>query len=417
MSDPSPGGAELLAYLSRPELARLWAAARARLERLGRVGGEAILPQATDAERQAIANLLGAKTLPRGSVKVRLAHLDAALFASRFAVRLPDALDRLSGPLRNLPSERRAESARREEIWRRAGGHPATLAHPALAAWLDSLARSGLLYRLSPQEEEAMLGRTLAVLAVLLDSPAESASLAVVANRTLGSSHALDFGRPAATLVLSALAHLRGEPPPRTAEERRTLWESAGVIADDLLCNVLALGLRPEGDGPLAGSLRTLADAGEPAVLTLRQLARGDLRFSPLPWVRVCENPAVLSAAADRFGAACPPLVCVAGIPNQAAWTLLARLAASGAEIAYHGDFDGAGIAIANSIARRSPTFRPWRFSAPDYRAACIRAAEPLGPGPLPPASWDPDLAPALTEAGVAVEEEAVLEELLGDLG
>lgn len=228
MSAPARHRSELLAYLSRPELARLWAAARTRLERLGRIGGEAALAEATDAERQAIANLLGLKTLPRGAVKVRLEKLDAALRGSRFAVELPAAMDLLFGPLRDLPSERRAESGRREAIWRRAREHPATAARPALLAWLDSLAKSGLLRRLAPQEEDAVLGRTLAVLAVLFDNPAEPASLAVVANRTLGSSHALDFGRPAATLSLSALAHLRGEPPPRSAQERRALWESAG---------------------------------------------------------------------------------------------------------------------------------------------------------------------------------------------
>ncbi len=415
MSDPQ---GELRSYLSRPDLARLWAAAREKLERLGRVGGEAILPEATDAERQAIANLLGLKTLPRGSgrtVRVRLDALDAALSASRFAVDLPAAMAALFGPLRDLPAERRAEAGRREGIWRRAREHPAA-GRPALVAWLDGLARSGLLHRLAPGEEAAVLDRTLGVLSALLDAPAEPAPLAVVANRVLGSSHALDLGRPEATLILGALAHLRGEPPPRSAQERRALWESAGVIADDLLCNVLALGLLPEGDGPLAASLRALAGLGEPAVLTLRQLTRCDLPFSPLPRVRVCENPAVIAAAADRFGAACPPLVCVAGIPNQAAWTLLDRLAERGAEIAYHGDFDGAGLAIANSIARRFPTFRAWRFGASDYRTALSRAGERLTLNAVPAASWDPDLAPAMVAAGVAVEEEAVIAELLGDL-
>jgi uncharacterized protein (TIGR02679 family) len=410
----------LLAYLSRTDLKRLWAAARAKLERLGRIGGEAILADSTDAERLAIANLLGLKALPRGpkgTVKVPLAALDAALRASRFAVDLPEAMA-LLGPLRDLPSERRAEGERREGIWRRAREHPAVAGsgRPALGPWLDDLARSGLLHRLAPAEEAAVLERTLAVLSALLGASADPAPLAVAANRALGSSHALDLGQPVATLTLGALAHLRGEPPPRTAQERRALWESAGLIADDLSCNVLALGLRPAGDGPLAGSLRALADLGEPAVLTLRQLTRGDLSFSPLPRVRVCENPAVIAAAADRFGAAYPPLVCVAGILNQAAWTLLSRLAEQGAEIAYHGDFDGPGIAIANSIARRFPTFRPWRFGASDYRAALPRAGSPLSPGVLPAASWDADLAPAMVEAGVMVEEEAVLGELLGDL-
>lgn len=408
---------ELLAYLSRPDLARLWAAARAKLERLGRLGGEAVLADPTDAERRAVANLLGLKSFPRAAIRAPLAGLDAALRGSRFAVDLKTAMEALFGPLRDLPAERRLEAGRRERLWTEAKEHRAASGRPDLHLWLDALARSGLLFRLAPGDEEPVLKDALTVLAALLDPAAEPTSLPVLANRTLGSSHALDFGRPASTLVLGALAHRRDQPPPRTAGERRALWESAGVTADDLLCNVLAVGLRPEGAAPLAVSLRALSDLGEPAVLTLRQLSRGDLPFLPLPQVHVCENPAVIAAAADRLGALCPPLVCLAGIANQAAWTLLDRLAAQGAEIAYHGDFDAAGIAIANALARRYPTFRPWRFRAPDYRAALPLGGVPLASGPIPEALWDPDLAPAMEQAGVSVEEEAVLEWLLVDLG
>ncbi|WP_370516828.1 DUF2399 domain-containing protein [Streptomyces acidiscabies] len=51
------------------------------------------------------------------------------------------------------------------------------------------------------------------------------------------------------------------------------------------------------------------------------------------------------------------------------------------------------------------------------YRAAA--AAAPLAPpltGTPTTAPWDPDLAPALAELGVRVEEETVLDVLLADL-
>jgi uncharacterized protein (TIGR02679 family) len=120
----------------------------------------------------------------------------------------------------------------------------------------------------------------------------------------------------------------------------------------------------------------------------------------------------VVAAAADRFGAACPPLVCVEGYPNQAALKLLARLARQ-CEILYHGDFDWDGLRIANRILESIP-FRPWRFTAADYQAAAKEGYE-LRTRPVE-ATWDPELAPEMVEAGVAVEEEAVLDDLLGDL-
>jgi uncharacterized protein (TIGR02679 family) len=267
-------------------------------------------------------------------------------------------------------------------------------------------------------DERLLLDQALAVLAALSRS-GPMVRLPVLASRVLGDSHALDSGRPMATLVLRALACEAGQPPPRNAAERRQLWEQAGVVADDLSCQVLVLGLAPIGGGLIAGSLRALAAAGEPARLTLRQLLnlqKGDLAFPPALEVRICENPVVLAAAADRWGAACPPLVCLEGFASYAAQTLLARLARQGAVFFYHGDFDWDGLRIANKLSE-TVLFRPWRFTAIDYRAALASGSE------RPPlrslrvdASWDAELGCALAEAGVAVEEETVLGDLLEDL-
>ncbi len=410
-------GGELLAFLGRPELARLWREVRARLERLGRVGGEVRLIAPTEAERTAIANLLGLATLPRGEVRVPLARLDRVLLASRFRIDLTAAMARLGGPLRNLPAEQQRLQARRQVLWQEARAHRLLTRVPALSEWLDELAASGLLARLAGGEESEMLGRVLAVLSTVLargTSP-EPIRLAVVANEVLGSSHGLDPGQPVATLALSALTFLRGLRAPRSAAERRELWEQSGVIADDLSTHVLTLGLVPAGRGPLAETLAAFAACGEPMVLTLRQLGRGELRWPDRSRVFACENPAVVATAADRLGPSCPPLVCVAGTPNHAAWTLLGALCAQGGELLYHGDFDWPGIRIGNLLSRL-PGFRPWRFGASDYRAAAGRTSPPSLEGPAVDAAWDPDLAPEMAQTGVPVEEEAVLDQLMADL-
>jgi uncharacterized protein (TIGR02679 family) len=91
---------------------------------------------------------------------------------------------------------------------------------------------------------------------------------------------------------------------------------------------------------------------------------------------------------------------------------LLGRLAAAGARLAYHGDFDWAGIHIANVVVRRHGAV-PWRFCSADYRAA--RGGRPLEGSPVA-AAWDPDLEAAMLAGGRAVHEEEVLDLLLGDL-
>ncbi|WP_086779126.1 DUF2399 domain-containing protein [Streptomyces griseus] len=87
-----------------------------------------------------------------------------------------------------------------------------------------------------------------------------------------------------------------------------------------------------------------------------------------------------------------------------------------GRALIYHGDFDWGGLRIAIALLRRVP-WRPWRYTAADYRAAVL--ARPDGPpltGQPAEALWDPDLQQALLELAVRVEEETVLDVLLSDL-
>jgi uncharacterized protein (TIGR02679 family) len=414
----SPGNEELLCFLGRPELRRLWTEVRDRLERLGAPRGTALLTGAAEEERRAAADLLGLATVPGSELRIRLDRLDRALRESRFGVDLRTALELLEGPLRDRRGERIEERDRRQKLWEDAALHPVVASRPALQQWLDELRAGGLPRRLGGRTgERLLLEQALAVLTALLPARRPMVRLPVLASQVLGDSHALDAGRPVAALVLRALAREAGWHPPRGAAERRSLWEQAGVVADDLSCQVLVLGLAPVGEGRVGESLRALAAAGEPARITLRQLIHGDLAFPPGLEIRVCENPVVIAAAADRWGSACPPLVCLEGFPSYAAQTLLVRLASQGATFLYHGDFDWDGLRIANKLREIVP-FQPWRFTTAAYKAALAPGGE------RPPlhsrrsvALWDAKLAGALAEGGVAVEEETVLAELLEDLG
>jgi uncharacterized protein (TIGR02679 family) len=159
-----------------------------------------------------------------------------------------------------------------------------------------------------------------------------------------------------------------------------------------------------------------MSGAGELCVLTLRHLARCPPRTTP-PVVHICENPAILSAAADSHGPDARPLVCLQGQPSAAALTLLARLYELGAALRYHGDFDWGGLRIATTLFRHVP-WQPWRYTADDYREAVATAVpeSSLLSGKPAPSPWDPDLALALAKHGLRIEEETVLDVLLADL-
>jgi uncharacterized protein (TIGR02679 family) len=211
---------------------------------------------------------------------------------------------------------------------------------------------------------------------------------------------------PMATLVLAAL---RLQVLDGADEGTRALWAAQGVSVNELARPALGLNL------PLPG----VAACGEPRYWSLRQLLR-----QPPPWavagrdVFVCENPNLLAMAADALGPACAPLLCTDGMPAAAQRALLAQLAAAGARLHYHGDFDWPGISIANRVLQDFGA-SAWRFAAPDYAAAVQGAATgsqaPLHGKPVH-ASWDPGLAAAMQDTGRAVAEEALLNHLLPDL-
>ncbi|MCX5400318.1 TIGR02679 family protein [Streptomyces sp. NBC_00102] len=416
--------ARLRRLLGGPDLAWLLERVRRRLERGRPLTGPVSLAAPTPAQREAAERLLGRAPGGGKVLTVRLDAVDALLIGSGAGPEgLAAAVTTLTGPVVLLEEVRRSE----DRAWREAYAPLATLAGAAtpavaagevrrLAEWAARVRDDGLVRRLArtPEAARPLLDQAVRVLGALPAEPPRS--LSVFAAELLGSAHALDDGTPLSTLCLSGIRALTGHPDGTGAAWRRAAWASAGLLRDDVSSTVLTLNLRG------TPALDWMADLGDPCVLTLRQLAHRPPLITP-PVVHVCENPAVLSAAADTHGPGALPLVCLQGQPSAAALALLAHLHELGAVFRYHGDFDWGGLRIATTLLGRVP-WQPWRYSAADYRAAVAAsgadaengaALRPLT-GAAAPSPWDPDLALALAEHGVRVEEEAVLETLLADL-
>jgi uncharacterized protein (TIGR02679 family) len=403
--------------LGGSEYAKLFAAARRRLEEAGD-GARSVTVGPLDArEAQALADLLGWSSVRRGAVRVDLALLDRALGESAAAATLKEVLAALGGPIRDARSERQLAAAARERMW---SGARARVEHrPELVAWLESLRGTGVLSRAAngagrDRDAEGLLHDAVSVSLLL---PAKGKLLAVLASECTGDPHALDPGAPLGTLALRAATAIAGwDEMPVSAPARRRLWSEVGVDCDPLSAQVLVLGLRPSGGSLLSRHLRESADAGEPRRITLRELAKAAVAVARETVVSVCENPAIVAAAADAHGARAGALVCVEGVPSTAAMELLRALAGSGAAIRARADFDWAGLRIARQVIEATKG-EPWRFRARDYLEAVER--ERRGPrlsGPPAGSPWDPALAVAMEREGVGLSEERLLAQLLADL-
>jgi len=397
--------------------------ARDRLEAGRPLTGTATLPAATPEQRRAVERLTGRAARSGASLSVSLTEVDRILRDSGVAPGgLTEAVTRLTGPLR----DRNRERADLATAWDTAFAALDAVVdgRAELAQWRRWLDATGVVRRLAPEPDQARLLLDQ-VAAVLRRLPSRGVPIGRLAAECCGDAHALDDGRPLGTLVLSAVRALVGLPfaAEPAADSRRSAWAAAGVHLDELSSLVLCLGLPGDTRTALGRTLESYREAGQPAVLTLRQLRwhTEPLNTGPLHAVRVrvCENPVVVAAAADELGAGCQPLVCVGGQPSAAGWRLLELLAAGGAEFGYHGDFDWGGVRIARAVHHRV-NWRPWRYDHQAYEAA-VSAAHPLTQlsrlaGEPAAAPWDPELTAVMQHHNLRVEEELTLDALLQDL-
>jgi uncharacterized protein (TIGR02679 family) len=405
----------LVTMLREPALRRFLDRLRKRLVQHGELPRRMTLHSVTDGERRSLKSLTG-QAVRGHTARIDLGQLnDLVQRTGRF-----DSLDALveaaaDAALRNQRQERDEHDSAWQQMWDEA--YQRCDSRTPLLEWPKRLRRTGWLKQrcATAAAAESMLQRAHAVLDQLPRAANDSLPLAVLAAQCCGDAHALDSKRDLGRLVLRGVAALARIEIPDTAGLRRQAWQSVGIVQDELSTTVLVWNL-PGDETTLVGrTLRDHATLGVPLRLTFAQLRLYAPATFPIPDGRpvfVCENPAVVAAAADRLGATGGPLVCVEGQPNLAVQRLLSLLSADGHRLLYHGDFDWGGIRIANYLMQRLP-IRPWRFCAADYDPRSDN--RPLAPQPVE-ASWDPQLAAKMRYEKRAVDEEAVLTRLLEDL-
>jgi uncharacterized protein (TIGR02679 family) len=414
VTDPD---ARLHRLLGGESVAWLVRRARDRLESARPLAGNVTLAAATPEQRRAIERLTGRAARSGASLSVSLTEVDLILRDSGAAPGgLAEAVTRLTSPLRDRNRERADLAAAWSAAF--ASLDEAVADRDDLAEWRGWLDATGVVRRLvsEPGPAGLLLAQVAAVLARL---PSRGVPIGRLAAECCGDAHALDDGRPVGTLVLSAVRALAGLPAAtRGAAGRRAAWAAVGVHLDELSSLALCLGLTGDTRTALGRTLASCREAGQPAVLTLRQLRCHDEPLAAAR-VRICENPVVVAAAADELGASCLPLLCVGGQPSAAVWRLLELLASGGADFRYHGDFDWGGVRIAGTVRQRVD-WQPWWYDRHAYEAAVLEA-HPLTPlaalaGEPAATPWDAELAPAMRHRNVRIEEELTLDALLQDL-
>lgn len=377
MSDASALPSSLSSWARTRGGGLLLAQVRAQLE-AGRGGDRSAVTVTLDgAARADVGRLLGLAWEKSGQ-RVALGKLRAAVAAE--GGELEDLLRAIGGPLRDRPAERAAAKAVRAErqvgarqLLLDAGMHPAAVEVVLARRWFGS------------DTSEELTATSIQVAALLTElgaSAPEGTLLAALASDLYDDPHALDrnraLGRAAARALAAHGAARGGHEGAELAAAAaascassagwRATWAAAGVTCDEVSSTVLVLNLPLPGPGPAGALLRAAAVVGEPVWLTARSLrGTGSAGLPELACltVRVCENPAVVEAAATALGVRCPPLVCTYGRPSTGAWLLLDAVAGAGAIVLVSGDRDVAGLEISRDLLGRLPGSQAWLPEAP----------------------------------------------------
>jgi uncharacterized protein (TIGR02679 family) len=387
-----------------PDWVRLLVKARRSLERTGGSLDVLVsLESPTDGERHVVIGITGVhRSASAARIAVRLADVDVHLRQTS-GRGLVETLAAGGQPVRDLPGERSREARARTVALEQARSS-VLFGTPWFDQWVSSISGDGTITRLLRSGGD--LGPVLRVLEAL---PVVDEPMPVFAERVLGDTKAM-ADPTTKSLSVRALATWQQVEVPRTAERERDLWESVGIVPDDLASQVLVLNLPARG-GQVGRWLTEAAASAMPMRLTLYQLRSTPLSIEAAE-IFVTENPAVLRAAVS-LGAATPPLVCTEGVPSVAVHRLLAS--APDVVLRWRNDFDWPGVRMLTAAqGRYGDRLAPWRMSAADYLSAVGDGLALAGTPAATP--WDPALAEAMRRCGRAVMEERILSTLLNDL-
>lgn len=346
----------LLEWARRPGPSKVLAEVRDRLER-GRLGVRAKLQVELSSVERAEVGQLADVRWTRAGEPVRVDQLRGWLAAN--GVELESLVEAIGGPMRDLPEERRA-AARRAETDREAGRAVLRTLAPGVGEDVVAQVMRGA---------ESWEGRAREIERVVVGLAEAPERLPALAARLFADSHALDRSRSLGRAVarfLAACAVSEESPyvdPVADAAAWREAWASRGVVCDAVSAQVLVLNLPVEGESAAA---KLAAVRGEPVWLSLRSLAGGVALADGVPEVFVCENPAIVEAAADLHGAASAPLVCTYGFPNLATMTLLEAIAPR-TTLRVRADGDAAGWRIVGQLLRL-PGAVYWRMEPDETR-------------------------------------------------
>ncbi|AWW27175.1 TIGR02679 domain-containing protein [Acetobacterium sp. KB-1] len=197
----------------------------------------------------------------------------------------------------------------------------------------------------------------------------EKVRLALFASQVTKDPHAFDMNRDGGRLLLYALASYYKLSYPQNAEAQMELLYQAGLIYDEVSNYTICRGIQAYAGDKIHSGWAGFANCSEPLHVSLWNIGMIDRVTCVNKRVFVFENPTVFSEVAGLLENQPAALICSAGNVKVASLLLLDKIAQSGSDIYYSGDFDPEGLAIADKLKKRyGEKLILWHFTPESYQ-------------------------------------------------
>lgn len=366
---------ECAKYLRSKKIDRIMNGIRKKYESLGTVGGNYVLTNPSDSDKDFLRGLFKKDFSKNKSISISLMKFENAFSNTRFeGVSLVEVLVfYFDQEMITSKESLKLWQDSFEDYFRKIRSELKT---KNLITWLDYVlshkTSGGYKWILKLYKNEADLEKLFNYLDNLIDlteSSEDEIILTLAAAKITKDPHALDRDKELYKGFMYYLSFIHEVEYPKSLEDHDLLLNLGNVLTNSLNRVVRTYGLNGKYEGSRAQWWMETYYNHEPLLLTDMNLKRIDSIYPCWGKEVYCfENPSVFHEIVVRGVEAAA--ICTYGQINMTAHKLLRLLEKSGVKVYYHGDFDPEGLLIADRLLKRYKNVDLLMYNKESYNQA-----------------------------------------------
>ncbi len=364
-------------FKSRNGFERVFLEMKKKWQSYGKIAGKIRISDATEEEKKELEHFFGIKYWDK-DIEFSFVKFEEALRNTRYnTVTISELLQGYFGEkIISNQDNRILQEEKLESFWNHVKSWVEEHDLRAASYWIDNMRQQknsaysyvNSLWKKEEKGAENILKSVCRAISYISLPEMEEIQLAVLAAKVSGNPHFFDRGRPASQLLIQAVCEKSSLEMPKNAEEIQKIYETVGIILDEISSTVTVYGIHMVKSGKMYTPLEESEALGEAMTLSLANLRDAEKIYSHNGVVLVVENEMVYCHLLEKCVKNKISIICTSGQLSRAAQKVLQMLCKEGNVLYYSGDIDPEGLKIADNIWKKyTKQFRLWRMSEEDY--------------------------------------------------